>query len=185
MIWLKYIIDGGAFLYKIPWPRMNHIHQSFCYVTSNTCRLNIPKRKLYLMATRVHCQQKARAFIENLERSCVKYCLVYKWYLERKNFCQKKANKSRFSKMLVTYLANRCVHVFLAKDDADVLIVQTAVNFSCSQNVAMESGSILIPCTISILPNSSWGVSSVQTQTIDCRLAHNGLWNAFCSTFLS
>ena len=138
MIWFKYVIDGGALLHKISWgknePYSTILLRYFTYVD-----LRYPKATIVFdgyespLSTKDTAHQRRSRTVGREVLFSEEMILTTK----KEEFLSNKANKSRFIKMLATYLANRCVHVIQAKDDADVLIVQTAVDFSRSQNVVV------------------------------------------------
>ncbi|CAH3108670.1 unnamed protein product, partial [Porites lobata] len=124
---VQHVLDGGALLHRIPWPRGSATYQDIrgLYCSHVT--------KKYGNAINMTHQRRAAGkagatvtFTENMKVT-----------LKKDNFLANPKNKQRFINMLSRFLQEDNCPTYHAEGDADVLIVKTAVESAKERNTVL------------------------------------------------
>ena len=126
---VQYILDGGAFLHRIPWNRgsaYDEICQQYIrYVDSHYGRPTVVFDGYLSGPSTKDPTQQRRAGI--LVGATVQFSGSMIFNGRKEDFLSNKENKQRFITLLCDHLERHGCHTEHARADADLLIVQTAI----------------------------------------------------------
>lgn len=126
---IHYILDGGALLHRIPWTRghtWDRILQDYCrYVSSRYGRATVVFDGYTDSSSTKDCAQIRRN--NGIVGVRVHFAVDMKLEIKKEVFLANKENKQHFLHLLGERLERTGCHVIHAKGDADLPIVQAAV----------------------------------------------------------
>lgn len=126
---VQYVLDGGALLHRIPWPRGSITYQDICGLYSSYVVKKYVKPIVvfdgYDRVSTKNMTQQRRAV--GKAGPTVTFTEDMKVTLKKDDFLSNSKNKQRFINMLSQFLKKSNCTTYHADGDADVLIVKTAV----------------------------------------------------------
>ena len=135
----KYVLDGGALLYRVTWKRGSSfksiLHSYFSYIENKFCKHSMPVIIFdgYGGPSTTDSTHLRRS--GGIEGPQVDFDLDTMLTLERRLFLSCSQNKSRFISFLGNHLQQMGCTVLYAEGDADYTIVNTAVEMSFTEEV--------------------------------------------------
>lgn len=126
---VQYVLDGGALLHRVPWPRGSPTYKEVCdlycsYVRRKYGRAIVVFDGYDEMSTKAMTQQRRAS---GKVAATVTFTESMSITLKKDNFLSNPKNKQRFLMMLSQALQNAGCVTYHSDGDADLLIVKTAV----------------------------------------------------------
>ena len=182
---VQYVLDGGSLLHRIPWPRGSPTYREICmlycdYVTRKYGQA-IVIFDGYLSQSTKHMTHQRRAAGKGGPE--VTFTDDMKLTMKKDTFLGNRNNKQSFINMLSRYLQLSGCLTHHSQEDADLLIVQTAVSSADTRNTVLigeDTDLIILLCFHANLeahdllmhsqaksttkPNRIWNVKSLKRQ---------------------
>ena len=138
-----HVVDGGSLLYRIPWSKrtkFENIAKSYVkYVKDHFLSPNCSAKIVFDSYPTVPTTKDSTHLRRNKEK-CTNISITKHTILDvsKAKFLSNQSNKQRFVNFIITHLEKVCgISCIQANDDADVLIVKTAVNCLRSSDVTV------------------------------------------------
>ena len=152
---VQHVLDDGALLHRIPWPRGSATYQDICglyctYVTKKYGKAIVVFDGYDDMSTKNMTHQRRAA---GKAGATVTFSEDMKLTLTKDNFLANPKNKQRFINMQSRFLEEDNFPTYHAEGDADVLIVKTAVESARERNTVLvgDDTDLLVTCTALLL----------------------------------
>ena len=136
---VQHVLDGGALLHRIPWPRGSATYQDICglycsYVTRKYGNAIVVFDGYDELSTKNMTHQRRASGKAGATVTFTEDMIVT---LKKDNFLANSKNKQRFFNMLSRFLQENNCPTYHAEGDADVLIVKTAVESARERNTVL------------------------------------------------
>lgn len=182
---IQYVLDGGSLLHRIPWPRGSPTYREICMLYCDYVTRKYGKAIVifdgYLGQSTKHMTHQRRAAGRGGPE--VTFTDDMKLTMKKDIFLGNLNNKQNFINMLSRYLQLSGCQTHHSQEDADLLIVQTAVSSANMRNTALigeDTDLIVLLCFYTNLeahdlfmysqaksttkPNRIWNVKSMKRQ---------------------
>ena len=129
---VQYVLDGGALIHRIPWPRGSPTYREICNAYVNYATQKYGKAIIvfdgYTGTSTKDMTQQRRA--GGKVGATVTFSDDMKVTMKKDHFLANKSNKQAFANMLSCYLQQKNCQTHHSEADADLLIVKKAVESS-------------------------------------------------------